>query len=305
MMRPRSPRRPRLLIHRAALAAVLIAAGMASGATPPTPKSSRAPRPTPTPIPTPAPTAEDPVTLPYGFSWGDSMDMVVQALPRVKAKIKDKKPLGDRGEIWVLTGIEVPGLRESRAIFQERQLVGLDLEYGAADWPVEKFRAAMANLRRKLETMFAGTGTMLKRGPVEGNDDSNVEQILTGYEWRRGDTIVLLVYFSAEKRGANSPKDIFRSMTIRYRYQQMPPEPLPTPKPKSGKDPLPDAESKPPPTPTPTPMPVPEATPAASPEESSGPPPTPTPEPLQNVLPEVMPTPTPDAAEGPTPTPTS
>jgi hypothetical protein len=179
------------------------------------------------------------------------MEMVMTALPRVKAKVKEKKPLGERGEIWVLIGIEVPGLRESRAIFQEKQLVGLDLEYGAPDWPMEKFRGAMANLRRKLEGMFAGPGTLLKRGPVEGSEESEVDQILTGYEWRRGDTIVLLVYFSAEKKAAESPKDAFRSMTIRYRYQAPPVETSPPTGPKPSPDALPERE--------------PEATPTASP----------------------------------------
>ena len=218
----------------------------------------------PTPTPTPAPTADDPVTLPYGFTWGDSVEMITTALPRVKAKIKEKKPLGERGEIWVLTGIEVPGLRESRAIFQEKQLVGLDLEYGAPDWPMEKFRGAMANLRRKLEGMFAGPGTMLKRGPVEGNEDSGVDQILTGYEWRRGDTIVLLVYFSAEKKGAISPKDAFRSMTIRYRYQAPSPEPPKEAAKELPKEPLkPGVDALPEPAPEPPPKETPAETPAA------------------------------------------
>ena len=200
-------------------------------------------RPAATPIPTPPPAADDPVTLPFGFSWGDTPEMVKTALPRVKAKVKQIKPLGPNGEIWVLTGVEVPGLREARAIFQEKQLVGLDLEYGAPDWPTEKFRGAMANLRRKMETMFAGAGNLLKRGPVEGNEDSGVEQILTGYEWRRNDSIVLLVYFSAEKISAEKKegevaKDAFRSLTIRYRYQvqlpEVPPASAPAATPESN-----------------------------------------------------------------------
>ncbi len=241
----------------------LLALSLAAGVQAQAPKrSGGSARPTPTPVATPPPTADDPVTLPYGFTWGDSMEMVATALPRVKAKVKEKKPLGERGEIWVLTGIEVPGLRESRAIFQEKQLVGLDLEYGAPDWPMEKFRGAMANLRRKLEGMFAGPGTMLKRGPVEGNEDSGVDQILTGYEWRRGDTIVLLVYFSAEKKGAESPKDAFRSMTIRYRYQAPSPE---TPKEMPKEAPKENLKPGVEPLPEPAPGPSPAATPAEAP----------------------------------------
>jgi hypothetical protein len=234
----------RLTLRRAAglpiLVAGLLAASLVVVST--SKAQRRSARPTPTPIPTPVPTIDDPVTLPYGFTWGDSTEMVKTALPRVKGKVKEIRPLGERGEIWVVTGIEVPGLRESRAIFQERQLVGLDLEYGAPDWPMEKFRAAMANLRRKLEAMFAGPGTLLKRGPVEGTEESGVDQILTGYEWRRGDTIVLLVYFSAEKRDGETTKDAFRSMTIRYRYQQPSPDPSPAPSPPAtpGQDPLPE-----------------------------------------------------------------
>jgi hypothetical protein len=232
-----------------ALMAILVSTSLVAGAPAPTQRR-------PTPTPTPPPTADDPVTLPYGFTWGDSMEMIMTALPRVKAKVKEKKPLGERGEIWVLVGIEVPGLRESRAIFQEKQLVGLDLEYGAPDWPMEKFRGAMANLRRKLEGMFAGPGNLLKRGPVEGSEESGVDQILTGYEWRRGDTIVLLVYFSAEKKAAESPKDAFRSMTIRYRYQAPSAETTPQSTPKPSPDALPE--------------PAPEATPVPSPAPTEG-----------------------------------
>ena len=202
-------------------------------------------RPAATPVPTPPPTADDPVTLPFGFSWGDTPEMVKTALPRVKAKIKQVKPLGSNGEIWFLTGVEVPGLRESRAIFQEKQLVGLDLEYGSPDWPVEKFRGAMASLRRKMETMFAGPGNLLKRGPVEGSEEAGVDQILTGYEWRRNDTIVLLVYFSAEKvttvkKEGEPSKDAFRSLTIRYRYQAESPEAKPPPPPGSTPEATPE-----------------------------------------------------------------
>ncbi|OAI41935.1 hypothetical protein AYO41_01295 [Verrucomicrobia bacterium SCGC AG-212-E04] len=223
------------------------------------------PRAKPTPIPTPPPGPDDPVTLPFGFSWGDTPEMVKTAMPRVNAKLKQVKPLGDRGEIWVLVGVAVPGLRETRAVFQEKQLVGLDLEYGATDWPVEKFRGAMANLRRKLEAMFSGPGTMLKRGPVEGSEVSGVEQILTGYEWRRSDTIVMLVYFSAEKKGGAPGTEAFRSMTIRYRYQAPVPAGVATPSP----EPAPDA--------TPVPLENPAATPAESPAPEAA---TPTPDPL-------------------------
>lgn len=267
-----------------ALGAVLLAASVTLS---PPLSGQRRPgsRPQATPVPTPAPAPDDPVTLPFGFSWGDSPEMVKTAMPRVKAKLKQVKMLGDRGEIWVMVGVEVPGLRESRAIFQERQLVGLDLEYGAPDWPVEKFRSAMANLRRKLETAFAGPGTLLKRGPVEGASESGVEQILTGYEWRRSDSIVMLVYFSAEKKDSAAPAEAFRSMTIRYRYQPPVPAGAPTPAPS------PDATASPSATPAQTPMeaPVekpmdptvvnPGETPAASPMET---PPVsePTPDPL-------------------------
>ncbi len=229
-------------------------------------------RPEATPVPTPVPGPDDPVTLPFGFSWGDTPEMIKAAMPRVKAKLKQVKPLGDRGEIWVLVGVEVPGLRESRAIFQEKQLVGLDLEYGAPDWPVEKFRSAMANLRRKLEAAFAGPGTLLKRGLVEGTEESDVEQILTGYEWRRSDSIVMLVYFSAEKKDVATAAEAFRSMTIRYRYQ--PPVPAGSPGPDAIRaTPAPSAPGR-------DPLPVPEATPEQGGESTP-------------ILPEPSPTPSP------------
>lgn len=196
------------------------------GASPsPTPRIPGAPklmrkRPAPTPLPTPVPTSEDPIPLPFGLAWGDSPETVNVTLPRVNATVKKKTPLGKSGEIWSLAGIKVPGLRDARMIFQDQHLVGVDLEYGDNAWPVEKYNIGMGNLRRKLEQMFVAPGVLVTRGPIQDEQaPADVAQILTGYDWKRFDTVVLLVYYSAERKDGEQVKDAFRSLMVRYRYR--------------------------------------------------------------------------------------
>ncbi len=212
-------------------------------------------RPAPTPVPTPAPTADDPLPLPFGIAWGDSPETVLSILPRVNAAVKKKVPLDKTGEIWSVGGVKITGLRDSRIVFQEKHVVGIDLEYGDNAWPSEKYNAGMGNLRKRLETMFAAPGVLVTRGPVKDDSAPGIAQMLTGYEWKRFDTLVLLIYYSAEEKEGDVVKSAFRSLLIRYRFRdptQIVAEPQPSPSPAAaGADP--DA------TPTPTPEPTPEA----------------------------------------------
>lgn len=210
-----------------ALGFLLAGAAEAQQASPapcPTPRIPGAPksmrkRPAPTPIPTPVPTAEDPIPLPFGLAWGDSPDTVNATLPRVNATIRKKTPVGKSGELWSIGGIKIPGLRDARMLFLDQHVVGIDLEYGDNAWPVEKYNIGMGNLRRRLEQMFVAPGVLVSRGPIPDEKTPDVTQMLTGYEWKRFDTVVLLVYYSAETREGETVKNAFRSLLVRYRYR--------------------------------------------------------------------------------------
>lgn len=234
------------------------------GASPsPTPRIPGAPksmrkRPAPTPLPTPVPTSEDPIPLPFGLAWGDSPETVNVTLPRVNATVRKKTPMGKTGEFWSLAGIKVPGLRDARMYFQDQHLVGVDLEYGDNAWPVEKYNIGMGNLRRRLEQMFVAPGVLVSRGPVQDESTPEVAQVLTGYDWKRFDTVVLLVYYSAEKKQGEEVKDAFRSLLVRYRYR----DPVLVTAEAKEKEKAEAAAPTPPPdpgaTPTPTAAPTPE-----------------------------------------------
>ncbi len=260
------------------LVVLAICAGVAAQAAPvaepsPTPRLPGAPkfprkRPPTTPIPTPLPTADDPILLPFGLAWGDSPDTVTSILPRVKAVVKKKTPLGKSGEIWSIGGVPISGLRDARVLFQEQHVVGIDLEYGENAWPEEKYNNGMGNLRRRLEQMFVSPGLLVTRGPIKESSVEGIDQTLTGYEWKRFDTVVLLVYYSAEKKEGESVKNAFRSLLIRYRFRdptlvaaESETTPAPSPAPPPG-----ETSASPTPTPEPTPeakgneLPLPKAT---------------------------------------------
>lgn len=182
---------------------------------------ARGKRPAPTPLPTPIPTAEDPIPLPFGLAWGDSPETVNATLPRVNATVKKKTPAGKGAELWSIGGIKIPGLRDARILFLDQHVVGIDLEYGENAWPVEKYNTGMGNLRKRLEQMFVAPGILVSRGPIVDEKAPEISQMLTGYEWKRFDTVVLLVYYSAEQKGGDpaAAANAFRSLLVRYRYR--------------------------------------------------------------------------------------
>ena len=278
-------------------------------------KPGATPAPSPSPSPAASPLADDKIPLPFDLSWGDQTDHVSYLLTRVKATIRERRTFSEKGEALIVQGVPVPGLRETRLLFQEGFLVGIDIDYGASNWGVDRYNTGMAQLRRKLEKTFNGPGQMLRRGPVD-NPPPGVQQTLTGYEWKAWDTSVMLVYFQAEKKDGDALKDTFRSLLLRYRFRppadpakepvkkggkptpQLPPGEgqVPAPLPGAGpaQEPLLDELPKPSGTPAPDgslPDPVettPAPTPAASPETPAIPnsAPTPTPDPSRDDLPK-------------------
>ena len=173
----------------------------------------------------------DTVTLPYNLVWGDTTGRLSALFAGVGAKITNKKTDGPR-EIWTVDGLIAPNLQSSLFTFQAGQLLALEFDYGQQDWTTDKYNEQMGQFRRLMESKCEAPGELISRGPTETpSPDNPVKETLTGYQWKHGDTIVQLFYFSAEDTSKNQN---FRSISVHYHYTDpyavaAPPEDSPAP----------------------------------------------------------------------------
>lgn len=158
------------------------------------------------------------VRLPFNLNWADSRDRLARLLGGTGASVKERRVAGSR-EIWTVEGLlRLPPKPEKVLLtFLEDALVGIEMQFGQADWESEKYNEAMGTLRRQVERDLNGPGDLIKREsePVPGPDGSPIQQTLTGYEWKRNETLVELFYFAAEDA---EKKQSFRTISVHYRY---------------------------------------------------------------------------------------
>ena len=219
----------------------------------------------------PPPPRPDTVSLPYNLVWGDSQNRLASLFAGVGAKVTNKKAQGPT-EVWTIEGLIAPNLQSSLFTFAQGNLVALEFDYGQSDWSVDRYNDVMGQFRRLLDAKCEKPGEIISR-EADQPADGTVKQSLMGYQWKRGDTLVQLFYYSAEDRAKSL---VFRSISVHYLYQE--PVPDVSPLPDAGGNADPDASvlfgGKKPGiviAPAPTPM--------ASPEYGPPPPPTPTPKP--------------------------
>ena len=162
------------------------------------------------------------VRLPFNLNWADSRDRLARLLGGTGAAVKERRVAGNR-EIWTVEGLlrAPPKPEKVLLTFLDDALVAIELQFGQADWETEKFNETMGTLRRQIERDLNGPGDLVKREsePVPSPDGSQVQQTLTGYEWKRNETQVELFYFAAEDVGK---KESFRTISVHYRYTQPP-----------------------------------------------------------------------------------
>ena len=222
----------------------------------------------------PPPPRPDTVALPYNLVWGDSQNRLASLFAGVGAKVTNKKAQGAT-EVWTVDGLIAPNLQSSLFTFAQGNLVALEFDYGQPDWTVERYNDFMGQFRRLLEAKCEKPGEIISRDTAQPAD-STVKQSLMGYQWKRGDTMVQLFYFSAE----DSVKALaFRSISVHYLYQEIVPENVPLPDGGSNVDPNASVLFGGGKKPTATAGPGSSPTPAPSPQYGPPPPPTPTPKP--------------------------
>ena len=191
--------------------------------------------------------------LPFRMVWGDPPERLQRTLAGGGTKVTDRRVSRDnRREIWTVEGLlrAGPKLQSVVLTFLDRALAGVELRYGANDWKEEKYNEAMGILRRQLEKDMGGPGELVSRGttspaatpapapsaapsPIEESSPLSAEipasplptpaptpaiqQTLTGYQWKKGDSEVELFYFAVEEPG--DKKHAFRTLSVHFRYR--------------------------------------------------------------------------------------
>ena len=217
----------------------------------------------------PPPPRPDTVALPFHLLWGDTQNRLASLFAGVGAKITNKKTTGP-AETWTVDGLIAPDLQASMFTFTQGGLVGLEFDYGETSWDTNRYSEAMEQFRKLLDVKCEKPGTPL---PPQSDQPtgSTVQQSLSGFEWKRGDTLVQLFYFAAED---NAKSLAYRSISVHYRYQDLMQDTEPLPDANRNADPnanvlfggtkpalpadaaptpTPSLEYGPPPPPTPTP----------------------------------------------------
>src|SRR5436853_6904482 len=144
---------------------------------------------------------------PFGFRWNDSMARVEAVLHGAKAKIVSREKKESR-ETWTVEGLVHPGLRRTVFTFKQRALVAVELQYEYPDWSIERYNQRMGEIRKYFDEKY-GTGKLVSRSR---DTDTDVVQMLVGYQWMVGATMLELFYFSAQ----HGPL-LYRTITVDYK----------------------------------------------------------------------------------------
>lgn len=222
----------------------------------------------------PPPPRPDTVSLPYNLVWGDSQNRLASLFAGVGAKITSKKPVGQT-EVWIVEGLIAPNLQGSLFTFAQGALIGLEFDYGQADWNTDRYNEMMGQFRRLLEVKCEKPGEVISR-QTDQPADSTVKQSLMGYQWKRGDTLVQLFYFAAEDTAKSLT---YRSISVHYHQQELVYDSGPLPEVSRNADPNANPLFGGAKTTAAAATPAATASPAPSPVYGPPPPPTPTPKP--------------------------
>lgn len=164
------------------------------------------------------------VRLPFNLNWADSRDRLARLLGGTGAAVKERRVAGSR-ETWTVEGLLRTPPRPEKVLltFLDDALVAIEMQFGQTEWDTEKFNETMGTLRRQVERDLNGPGDLVKREsePVTSPDGAQIQQTLTGYEWKRNETLVELFYFAAED---TEKKQSFRTISVHYRYVPPPME---------------------------------------------------------------------------------
>jgi hypothetical protein len=161
------------------------------------------------------PPRPDTVALPFNLVWGDSMQRLSSLFAGVGAQVTNKKATGQL-ETWTVQGLIAPNLQSSLFTFAQGTLIGLEFDYGQSSWDLPKYNDVMGQFRKMLDASCQKPGEIISRQTDQPSEDPALKQSLMGYQWRRGDTLVELFYFSAEDTAKSLS---YRTISVHYHYE--------------------------------------------------------------------------------------
>jgi hypothetical protein len=161
------------------------------------------------------PRRPDTVPLPFNLVWGDSERRLTSLFAGVGAQVTNKKATGPV-ETWTVQGLIAPNLQSSLFTFAQGSLVSLEFDYGQSSWDLPKYNDTMGQFRKLLDGICEQPGEIVSRQTDAPAEDPSLKQSLMGYQWRRGDTLVQLFYFSAEDPAKSLT---YRTISVHYHYQ--------------------------------------------------------------------------------------
>jgi hypothetical protein len=157
-------------------------------------------------IPSPGraqPPASQGIKVPYGLSWGDTIEKVREMLHAVKAQevaLSEKSPGKNVLEAEGL-GVGDALLRKSLFKFKDGSLIEVELQYGDPSWDSEKTLDFFDRTRRRIDERY-GPGTLLvnkvKERPSTDNVPRSITYTLIIYQWTQPAAALELSFYSVE-----------------------------------------------------------------------------------------------------------
>lgn len=150
---------------------------------------------------------ESEMRAPFGLHWGDSPQRLKGLLAGAHATVKGQGTHQGRLR-WEVIGLKQENLRRTFFYFEQGGLTEVELEYQNPKWKEQDYNAFLGKLRTMINQRF-GPGELLERSRSPFDD---VMQTIVGYRWKKGDNVMELIYFGAE-RG----EEVYRSVSLHYR----------------------------------------------------------------------------------------
>ncbi len=148
------------------------------------------------------------IRAPFGLEFGQSSAAVREALDKAGARVSGTAMV-DGNPTWTVNNIKQPGLDCAVFTFRGEELAAVELQYRHPDWTSSRYHSFMAKVKENIESKY-GDGVLITRSQSKGED--GILQTVMGYEWRRGDAMIQLFYYSATR-----PGDAFYSVSIHYK----------------------------------------------------------------------------------------
>ena len=164
------------------------------------------------------------IKVPYGLSWGDSVEKIRDMIGAVKARETSFTQKGPGKTSLEAEGLAIgdPLLRKTVFTLRGGSLVEVELQYGNPNWDAEKTTDFFDRTRRRIDERY-GAGTLLvnkvREHPSGENTPGDMTYTLIIYQWTQPMAALELSYYAAEEQsssaGTNNPS--CRVVSLHYK----------------------------------------------------------------------------------------